>query len=332
VADCTCYWLTVMAMAVQTARVAAQLREAAREMANLARRRAQAETDSVEPQGRHAAPAEDVTPRPRCDGGDAQMPRQIQIEQPGSGRDSQVARPGQPLAPRGEVPTGDETVAARADDAVAYLELMTSASAPFWARRHAQAALSAWQVGPETVETAQLVVSELVTNAIKTSGPGLTGLTERSLDGAALVRLTLRRLVDRIIVEVSDNDLNGPVAADADPDSEGGRGLILVQALSKEWGYFFPPAGGKTVYAVMRAEPPHYCVQPLPRGSSEADRCDRRLSHRGADHARPGQRASGHRAGGPAASHPEGRLQEAIAGQDEQLGAPPEVRDPGAAR
>jgi len=27
-----------------------------------------------------------------------------------------------------------------------------------------------------------------------------------------------------------------------------------MQAVSKEWGHFFPPAGGKTVYAVLRAE------------------------------------------------------------------------------
>jgi len=42
------------------------------------------------------------------------------------------------------------------------------------------------------------------------------------------------------------------VLAAADHDAEAGRGLMLVQALSKEWSYFFTP-GGKTVYAVIDA-------------------------------------------------------------------------------
>ncbi len=43
---------------------------------------------------------------------------------------------------------------------------------------------------------------------------------------------------------------------DAETDAESGRGLMLVQALSKEWSYFFPPSGGKTVYCVISASDP----------------------------------------------------------------------------
>jgi hypothetical protein len=39
--------------------------------------------------------------------------------------------------------------------------------------------------------------------------------------------------------------------ADASTDDESGRGLMLVQALSKEWGYFFSPSGGKVTYCVL---------------------------------------------------------------------------------
>jgi hypothetical protein len=28
-------------------------------------------------------------------------------------------------------------------------------------------------------------------------------------------------------------------------------GLLVVDALSKEWSYFFPPGGGKVVYCVL---------------------------------------------------------------------------------
>ena len=34
-------------------------------------------------------------------------------------------------------------------------------------------------------------------------------------------------------------------------DAENGRGLMLVDALSKEWSYFFPPGGGKVVYCFL---------------------------------------------------------------------------------
>ena len=34
-------------------------------------------------------------------------------------------------------------------------------------------------------------------------------------------------------------------------DYENGRGLILVDALSREWSYFYPPGGGKVVYCFL---------------------------------------------------------------------------------
>ena len=55
----------------------------------------------------------------------------------------------------------------------------------------------------------------------------------------------------RIVIEVSDPDPRPPVLTDAGPEAESGRGLILVQALSKEWSYFYPPTGGKTVYCTL---------------------------------------------------------------------------------
>ena len=34
-------------------------------------------------------------------------------------------------------------------------------------------------------------------------------------------------------------------------DAESGRGLFIVDALSKHWSYFFPPGGGKVVYCLI---------------------------------------------------------------------------------
>jgi len=177
-----------------------------------------------------------------------------------------LTRPGQAQASRSGPAPSDGTIAARADDPVAYLELATLPSAPFWARRQAKAALNAWRMAPEVIETTQLVVSELVTNAVKTVNPQVAGLADTGIGAIEIVGLTLRFLPGRIVVEVFDNDLKPPVLADADADSEDGRGLLLVQALTKEWGYFFPPAGGKTVYAVIPAE-----SQPIFRRSAAED-------------------------------------------------------------
>ncbi len=50
-------------------------------------------------------------------------------------------------------------------------------------------------------------------------------------------------------IEVSDPDPHPPVFAEAGGESEGGRGLMLVQALSKEWDYYLPPPAGKSCTA-----------------------------------------------------------------------------------
>lgn len=136
------------------------------------------------------------------------------------------------------------------------LDLATLPSAPFWARRFTNATLHAWQLWPETIETAELLVSEMVTNAIRTSIlKSEHGLSSR-IEQVECISLTLRLLAGRIIIEVFDKDPHPPVLAEAEPDSESGRGLMIVQALSKEWGHFFPPTGGKTVFCVLGTPDP----------------------------------------------------------------------------
>ncbi|HUZ22638.1 MAG TPA: ATP-binding protein [Streptosporangiaceae bacterium] len=136
-------------------------------------------------------------------------------------------------------------------EVVSSLELVTLPSAPFWARRQTRAALQSWRLWTETIETAELLVSELVTNAVKFTGaePARPGYAD--LQGVERISLILRYLAGRLIIEVSDPDPTPPVFAEADDDAEGGRGLMLVQALSKEWNYYLPPSGGKVVYCVL---------------------------------------------------------------------------------
>jgi hypothetical protein len=67
-----------------------------------------------------------------------------------------------------------------------------------------------------------------------------------------LISLSLRHFREDLLIEVYDTDDNPPVLPGPDDDAESGRGLFLVNALSKEWSYFFPPGGGKVVYCILQ--------------------------------------------------------------------------------
>ncbi|MFH8800129.1 SpoIIE family protein phosphatase [Streptomyces sp. NPDC017936] len=99
------------------------------------------------------------------------------------------------------------------------------------AREYARAQLLAWDLEP-LVDTAELLVSELVTNALR-YGEG---------------EIRLRLLLDRTLVcEVWDAGLVQPRRRRARDTDEGGRGLQLVGLLSAAWGSRRTPRG-KTVW------------------------------------------------------------------------------------
>jgi hypothetical protein len=64
----------------------------------------------------------------------------------------------------------------------------------------------------------------------------------------------LRHFREGLLIEVYDSDKNPPIRSPADDDGGNGRGLMLVDALSKEWWYFFPPGGGKVVYCFLEIQ------------------------------------------------------------------------------
>jgi anti-sigma regulatory factor (Ser/Thr protein kinase) len=139
----------------------------------------------------------------------------------------------------------------RPGDAVSRLGLAALPISPLLARRHTSAVLRSWRAGPGAVEAAELLVSELVTNAVKFAGllnaqPGPSYFID-----PYCISLILRYLADQVTIEVFDPNPCPPVASEADDEAESGRGLMLVQALSKEWGHYFPHTGGKIVYCVL---------------------------------------------------------------------------------
>jgi anti-sigma regulatory factor (Ser/Thr protein kinase) len=90
------------------------------------------------------------------------------------------------------------------------------------ARRATARAAALWRLDREMTETALLLVSELVTNAIR--------------HGAPPVRLSLRLDAGRLRVEVTDGSPVLPRLGRPGTDQVGGRGLHLVQQLAVRWG------------------------------------------------------------------------------------------------
>lgn len=122
------------------------------------------------------------------------------------------------------------------------------------ARRFTARTLRRWKVD-EAADGVLLVVSELVTNAlVHTQGP---------------VRLDLMLRGDRVRVCVSDASPRAPAKpVIVDWESTGGRGLLLVEAMSESFGSV-PVAGGKQVWSeirVPRREPAPADSAPLPGG------------------------------------------------------------------
>ncbi|WP_326796632.1 ATP-binding protein [Streptomyces sp. NBC_01808] len=103
--------------------------------------------------------------------------------------------------------------------------------------------LARWQVDSRTAETAVLLLSELVTNAVCHGRvpPGRRVGTRLTLGGGCL----------RIEVADANDDL--PLPRTAGEDDESGRGLALVDALADGWGTYRRAGGvGKCVWVELR--------------------------------------------------------------------------------
>jgi anti-sigma regulatory factor (Ser/Thr protein kinase) len=97
-------------------------------------------------------------------------------------------------------------------------------------------ALRRWGL-TQLYDSAAVVLSELIANAIRSE---------------AMIELTCRLSEDSqcLQIEVRDQCVELPKLHSPSDDEETGRGLVLVDAISDDWG-FRPEPGGKVVYAVL---------------------------------------------------------------------------------
>jgi anti-sigma regulatory factor (Ser/Thr protein kinase) len=105
------------------------------------------------------------------------------------------------------------------------LNLARSPAAAGEARRFVERLLRRSRVSVQARDTAMLVSSELVTNAVK--------------HGQGRVELRVNVLEDRVRIEVIDaGSKQAPAVRQHEPDETGGWGLRIVDQLAMQWGVF----------------------------------------------------------------------------------------------
>lgn len=112
------------------------------------------------------------------------------------------------------------------------------------ARRLLVRQLDAWELSA-LADVAELVVSELVTNAVRHA---------REPRGR-LIATRFERLEHGVRIEVHDANDDKPEPRQASPDASSGRGLTLVDALTAgRWGTTSRDGVGKLVWAVCTTD------------------------------------------------------------------------------
>jgi PAS domain S-box-containing protein len=124
--------------------------------------------------------------------------------------------------------------------ATASTELPATPAAVRDGRSFVATVLTRWQCD-ESTDDARLLVSEVLTNAIR-HAHGPVGLRLRLSDP------------DLLTVEVNDRSPRLPGRRQAATEDESGRGLLLVEALADSWGTR-PADDGKTVWFTLRVPP-----------------------------------------------------------------------------
>jgi len=103
----------------------------------------------------------------------------------------------------------------------ASFDFTPSRSSPRVARDTTRTLLGPW-LADEEIEDVALLVTELVTNAVRHAG--------------SRIRLSIELDERCLRVEVFDESLDEPIVRVPRPDELGGRGLHLVDAIATHWG------------------------------------------------------------------------------------------------
>ncbi len=133
------------------------------------------------------------------------------------------------------------------------------------ARHDVATQLGRWELDG-LIDTAAVVTSELVTNALDASQRAQHPSEDDGLTSRIAMCLTYSHR--DVIVEVWDSGEGLPTLHTADPDAEDGRGLHLVSALTRDTGHYRARVRtadgyltrGKIVWAALSHDAPPVCL------------------------------------------------------------------------
>ncbi|HEV2347529.1 MAG TPA: ATP-binding protein [Actinocrinis sp.] len=128
------------------------------------------------------------------------------------------------------------------------LFLAPQTSAPGRARDFVARACAAWH-GEQYSEIGQLVVSELVSNAVVHSGTA--------------IEVEVQFVGDRLWLSVHDDGDGVPWVVPPHQRTIGGVGLDLVSRLAQSWGVTQDPRGGKDVWCELSADAMSSAIRPV---------------------------------------------------------------------
>jgi anti-sigma regulatory factor (Ser/Thr protein kinase) len=131
------------------------------------------------------------------------------------------------------------------------------------ARRHIRETLWEWKLD-FLADDAEIIVSELVSNAIQHAAHAVAAATGEVGEGEGTVLVRMLGGPSRLLILVWDAATAPPIIAGTGPaaEDEGGRGLLLVSALSTRWHWYHSsrPRGGKVVWALMEGQDMDTCT------------------------------------------------------------------------
>ena len=115
-------------------------------------------------------------------------------------------------------------------------------------RDFARATLGHWGMAA-LIDLAELVISELLTNALRHGIP-----SARQLADDCPILLKLLGQAPYLMCMVTDPGAEIPVLRESGPFAESGRGLKVVESCSVRWGWHLLDGGGKVVWALLRPD------------------------------------------------------------------------------
>jgi anti-sigma regulatory factor (Ser/Thr protein kinase) len=174
---------------------------------------------------------------------------------PPSGRLPFAALARQPSAVAHEARQAPDAGDDRGADAAGFVTfpLANAAESPGTARSLTRTTLEGWGL-EELADDAMVVVSELVTNALRYGVR--TDEQRRPLPPATDEQPFLLSLVHyggSVLCAVFDPGTEVPVVREPDFLRESGRGLHVMQSLSESWGWTTPDRHGKAVWALLQS-------------------------------------------------------------------------------